>query len=102
MSYHVEAFRKPNRRTPKGIAYPVSGKRILYANQKITISEKLLKHLQQMTTVENVNLSDLPRAGTTIHNQHPILTIRAVGKDTGLLKEKLNNLATRLLDLTNL
>ena len=55
-----------------------------------------------MATVENVSLSDLPHVGTTIDNEHPILTIHAVGKDTGLLKEKLNNFVTRLLDETKL
>ena len=102
MAYHIEAFINPNRPTSKDIEYPLAGKRILYARQKITISEKLLNHIQQMATVENVSLSDLPRVGTTIHNEHPILTIHAVGKDTGLLKEKLNNFATRLLDGTKL
>lgn len=102
MAYHIEAFRNPSRPISKTIEPPVSGKQILYASQEINISAGLLEQLHQMAATQNVSLADLPHVGTTIHKEHPILTIQATGKDSGLLKEQLNTFATNLLDATTL
>ena len=102
MAYHIEAFRNPSRPISRTIESPVAGKQVLYASQKINISAGLLEHLHQTAATQNVSLADLPHVGTTIHKEHPILTIQATGKDTGLLKEQLNTIATNLLNATTL
>ncbi len=75
----------------------LSGKQIVYTDQTVTVSNKLLIELTELVDAKNFQLSDIPHPGTVIESEQPLLTIQGKGKTVKELKQDLDSITKRVL-----